>query len=235
MDSVINFKEFDDILPEKLIYETINDVNIRFPLSRFDEYCYVSHKLREIEINLKISTEVAADDIVGCMKRSAKYHNVDFDKTDVPKLYKMMCEDCRSYATKYVQFTQNDHNSGYWKWCATKTANVIHEITIQYNKILKKIDSTITELSTTIKSVEVDEQQLNKVNYNDVLGFDHYHNYSEEQNKLLKEGKDIFSKEMILLDIKQLRTFKSRVLRIYNKYFGKDSYFGPLNLQDACK
>ena len=98
------------------------------------------------------------------------------------------------------------------------------------------IDKSIVKLSTAIKSVESEDPQLNKVNYTDILTFeDCYNSFSEEQNKLIREGKDIFSKEMLSIDIKMLRTFKSRVLRIFNKYFGKDSYFGPLGIQDACR
>ena len=118
---------------------------------------------------------------------------------------------------------------------AATSANVIDNIVIKFNKIITTIDRIIVKLSTAIKSVESEDPQLNKVNYVDILNFECYSTFSEEQNKLIREGKDIFSKEMLSIDIKMLRTFKSRVLRIFNKYFGKDSYFGPLNKQDACR
>lgn len=229
MSSIVELKEFDDCLPERLIYDTLESINISFPHSRFGQYCYVSNKLKEIEINLKISTEIAADEIIGCMKRSAKYHNVEFENTDVNKLYEMMINDYRSYINKLQNI--NSHLYGLDK------TSIVDNITAQFNRILRTIDNTIVKLSTTIKSVECEDPQLNKTNYNATLieTATDYFSFSEEQNKLIKEGKDIFSKEMLSLDIKMLRTFKSRVLRIFNKYFGKDSYFGPLNMHDACR
>lgn len=230
MSSIVELKEFDDCLPERLIYDTIESINISFPYSRFGQYCYVSNKLKEIEINLKISTEIAADEIIGCMKRSAKYHNVEFENMDVKKLYEMMINDYRSYINKL----QNIKSSMYYN---SEKSSIINNITAQFNRILRVIDDTIIKLSTTIKSVECEDPQLNKTNYTATLieAPADYFSFSEEQNKLIKEGKDIFSKEMLSLDIKMLRTFKSRVLRIFNKYFGKDSYFGPLNMHDACR
>ena len=182
------------------------------------------------KINLKISTEIAADEIIGCMKRSAKYHNVEFENMDVKKLYEMMINDYRSYFNKLKNIKSNIY-------CNTEKSSIIDNIIVRFNNILRVIDNTIIKLSTTIKSVECEDPQLNKTNYNATLieTATDYFSFNEEQNKLIKEGKDIFSKEMLSLDIKMLRTFKSRVLRIFNKYFGKDSYFGPLNMHDACR
>ena len=158
------------------------------------------------------------------MKRTAKYHNIDFDNADVSKLYKMMIDDFKAYREfRHEQIT-------------VENTNTIDNIVVSFNKIMATIDKSIVKLSTAIKSVESEDPQLNKVNYTDILTFeDCYNSFSEEQNKLIREGKDIFSKEMLSIDIKMLRTFKSRVLRIFNKYFGKDSYFGPLGIQDACR
>lgn len=224
MSSIVELKEFDNCLPVRLIYESLSSISIHFPYWKFDQYCYISNKVKEAEINLKISTEIASNEIINCMKRTAKYHNVDFDNADVSKLYKMMIDDYKSYS----EFKQ-DH------LVASTSANIIDNIVVKFNKIITIIDRIIVKLSTAIKSVESEDPQLNKVNYVDILNFECYNTFSEEQNKLIREGKDVFSKEMLSIDIKILRTFKSRVLRIFNKYFGKDSYFGPLNMHDACR
>ena len=49
----IELKEFDNCLPEKLIYDTIESIDISFPYFRFGQYCYVSNKLKEIEIRVQ--------------------------------------------------------------------------------------------------------------------------------------------------------------------------------------
>ena len=217
-------KDFDNCLPLRLNYETLISTHISFPHWKFDQYCYVSNKLKEVEVNLKISTEIAHNELINCMKRTAKYHNIDFDNADVSKLCKIMMDDLKAYCEfRHEQIIMAN-------------INIIDNIVVDFNKIMTTIDKSIVKLSTTIKSVESEDPQLNKVNYTDILTFeDCYNSFSEEQNKLIREGKDIFSKEMLSIDIKMLRTFKSRVLRIFNKYFGKDSYFGPLGIQDACR
>ena len=224
MSSTEEKKDFDNCLPLRLNYEALISIYITFPHWKFDQYCYVSNKLKEVEVNLKISTEIAHNELINCMKRTAKYHNIDFDNADVSKLYKMMIDDFKAYR----EFRHEQ--------IIVANTNTIDNIVVNFNKIMATIDKSIVKLSTAIKSVESEDPQLNKVNYTDILTFeDCYNSFSEEQNKLIREGKDIFSKEMLSIDIKMLRTFKSRVLRIFNKYFGKDSYFGPLGIQDACR
>ena len=217
-------KDFDNCLPLRLNYEALSTICISFPHWKFDHYCYMSNKLKEVEVNLKISTEIAHNELINCMKRTAKYHNIEFDGADVSKLYKIMIDDMKAYREfRHEQILMVN-------------TDIINNIVVNFNKIMTTIDKSIVKLATTIKSVESDDPQLNKVNYTDILTFeDCYNSFSEEQNKLIREGKDIFSKEMLSIDIKMLRTFKSRVLRIFNKYFGKDSYFGPLGIQDACR
>ena len=53
MSSTEENKEFDNCLPLRLNYEALTSIYITFPHWKFDQYCYVSNKLKEVEVNLK--------------------------------------------------------------------------------------------------------------------------------------------------------------------------------------
>jgi len=218
----------DGCVPLRLIYETLNAVNIstREPRYRLFKAAFDTCKLKEYEILYKLILEENARYITNAMKISAKYHGFDFETIPVIKLRELLFKDYNDY---YLKLIQNDS-----KHYFTERENkfVFTTIVVNYYKYMDAIDNAIASLRTMIKSVESKEEILNTPRYGEILRGEDYYDLSTEQQKLLNEGKDIFSKEIISLGIKKLSTFKTRLQRHFNHYFGKDSYFGPLNLLD---
>lgn len=217
----------DGCVPLRLIYETLNSVDIstRQSRSRLFKAAFDTCKLKEYEISYKLALEDAARYITNAMKISAKYHGLDFETTPVIKLRELLFKDYNDYYLKLTQFDTKHY------FIERENKFVFTSIVVDYYKYMGAIDNGIASLRTMIKSVESKEEILNTPRYGEILREDYY-SLSNEQQKLLNEGKDIFSKEVISLGIKKLSTFKSRLQRHFNHYFGKDSYFGPLNLLD---
>lgn len=224
----------NESIPQRLVYETLNSLNpcqTRCERATLFNAAFNRNKLKEFEICYKLKLEEISNSIINAMKISAKYHGLDFETTPVTKLKDLIFKDYNEYLLEFSKHVNNmcDYDRRF------SFKPIFSTIPIEYIKYINSIDNAITSLRTTIKSVEAKEDILNTPTYIGVLDridWRCFDSFSDEQEKLIKEGKDIFSKDIISLGIKKLSTFKSRIQRHFNHYFGKDSYFGPLNLLD---
>lgn len=232
-----NQYEIPDVpLNERLVYDTISNAFIPSPRNdKIYQNAFFSDKLKEMEVNLKANTDAFVYDINMAMKKTAEFHKITFNNNKIDVVYKQMMKDffsCASKLNKSVSPENYSYKTGEGIADPLKYASVI------FTRYVRNIDVCINKCLAIVKSVDATEDVLNKANYTSILLNDDslsWMKLSEEQEKLYKSGKDIFSKESFMLNIKKLRTFKARVVRIFNKAFGKDSIFAPFNLHDICK
>lgn len=228
-----NPRDYDIPLNERIVYDIIEDLIIPgYGKWKLYEKSFFTDKLKELEVDLTVATESFCSNLILALKKTAQAHNVEFNPKDIKKVYEFMIEDYTNCARKMCEI---EGESVSYK-IRNGLIDPLKYATVMFNRILINIDECIIRCSTAIKSVNSPEDILNKVNYTDAIYGEHdWVKLSEEQDKLIKSGKDLFSKESLLLNIKKLRTLKSRVLRIFNKHFGKDSIYAFANLHDACK
>lgn len=229
-----NPRDYDIPMNERIVFDIIEDAFISIPNSgKLFEKAFFTDKLKELEISFKTQIDNYCSDMLLAMRRSADARDIDVNSTDIKKLYQYVNEDYEHCAQKMVKINPNIIS---WK-VRNFEYGFLKYVTIVTNKYIREIDHTINKCLTSIKSVDSSEEILNKATYTSAL-YDPDNDWvelSKEQKKLYDEGKEIFSKETLLLNVKKLRSLKARVIRIYNKAFGKDSIYAPFELQDKCK
>lgn len=225
-----NPRDYDIPLHECIVYDIIDNLDIVTKSSaRVYEHAFFADKLKEDEIAYKSSIETAHSDIILAIKRSCEARKTEFKPENIKKQLEFVIEDAEDCCRKLDSIRRGNYNSG--------IVNPLNRVYYNTDRYIRTIDTCISRCLTVVKSVDSNEDILNKANYSTALQWaaDDYINLSEEQEKLYKSGKDIFSRESLMLNIKKLRTFRSRIVRIFNKSFGKDSIFAPFNLQIEVK
>lgn len=229
-----NPRDYDIPMNERIVYDIIEDAFISIPnSSKLFEKAFFTDKLKELEISFKTQIDNYCSDMLLAMRRSAEARNLDPKTTDIKKLYQCVTEDYEHCAQKISEINPTIIS---WK-VRNFEYGFLKYVTILTNKYIREIDHTINRCLIGIKSVDSTEEVLNKATYTSAL-YDPDCDWvalSKEQKKLYDEGKEILSKDTLLLNVKKLRSLKARVIRIYNKSFGKDSIYAPFELQDKCK
>lgn len=232
-----NPRDYDIPLNERIVYDIISvDLNINLPSkSKIYEKAFFADKLKELEIGIKVNTENYASNLLLALKRSASARGKSFDPAKIKEEFGWMMEDYNNCARKLYEIAPDDRFHNYK--LTSGLTDPLKFITVMFNRCIINIDECINKCSISIKSVDSTEDILNKASYTSTLydpkDEEQWFHLSEEQEKIYNSGKDIFSKESLSLNIKKLRTFRSRVIRIYNKCFGKDSIYASFNLHDA--
>lgn len=230
-----NHRDYDIPLNERIVFDIFTNSHIDFPAEwKLYEKAFFTDKLKQVEIDLKTDTETYCNDLILAMKKASEARKFTFDPKNVKKSYDAAVEDYNNCHRKMCEIDPRNEDYRFVKGLS----DPLKAATFKFNQILRIIDTNIIRCSTAIKAVDASEDVLNKVNYTDVF-YDNEENswikLNEEQEKIIKSGKDLFSRESLSLNIKKLRTLRSRVLRIFNKHFGKDSIYAFANLQEYCK
>lgn len=230
-----NTRDYDIPMNERIVYDIINDSSMYLPTKgKIYEKAFFADKLKELEIGIKVDTEVYANNLLLALKRSASGHNREFDPAKIKEFFDLMLTDFTNCARKLDEISGGTTSAVNYK-ISNGLIDPLKFVTAMFSKLIVNIDECITKYGVSMKSVDATEDVLNKATYTSVFyeSESYWVKLNEEQKKLYDSGKDLFSKESLSLNIKKLRAFKSRVIRIYNKCFGKDSIYAPFNLHDS--
>lgn len=229
-----NPNDYNIPIYERIINDTLKNLSLhRLSEMKLYEKSFITNKLKELEISIKIATTTYANELLSAMKRSANVHKIEFVEKNMKTILDSMMNDWIDCATK-IDGARKDGSVNTWHLANGTPLDTATVIFCQY---IRTIDNCIERIISSIKSVDATEDILNKATYTSAImdDIDSWVSLNEEQEKLYKSGKDVFDKESLMLNVRKLRTFKSRIIRIFNKTFGKDSVFAPFNLHDMCK
>ncbi len=234
MATPININDYNIPIYKRIINDTLKNLSLyQLREMKLYEKSFVTNKLKELEISIKIATTTYANELLSAMKRSADAHKIEFVEKNMKSILDSMMHDWIDCATK-IDGTRADGSVNTWHLAG---GSPLDTVTVTFCKYIRTIDNCIERIISSIKSVDATEDMLNKATYTSAImdDIDSWVRLNEEQEKLYRSGKDVFDKESLMLNVRKLRTFKSRVIRIFNKTFGKDSVFAPFNLHDMCK
>lgn len=226
MSSINEFKEIKDQNYYMVLTNTIDNCQCtRVNMRNLDVLLFLG-KLKETAGTIKVKLEMLSEDYYSILLRCAKKNNMN---KDAP-------------IGDIIEQSMNDYVK--WNISANRGSEAIYKNAIvcggvvnDVRRLIDNIDKVIRRLQESIKTADSSDDRIGKTNYENAFSIYNISDYGDvssnmkELNKIYT-GKEPFSKESVQLKIKTMRAFKSIVINIFNKTFGKNSPFAELNLID---